>query len=251
MPFTAGNLLDVGCGDGVFLSAVTAGDKYRFDAFGLDFDPKSVEAARSRRGLTHVYALSLEEFHDHSARNSLFFDVITFFDVLEHQDNPKSFIETVKALLSPKGGYIAGSVPNAHRLFSRYDRKMSEIDFPPHHFLYFNGSSLAGLLRREGFRDIRVLPVRLGFSDLTVLLERMCLGRISGLLRRKITGVRPAAQEGETENPAAVYCGGTIKIMKQLRNAFFAPLAAALFHAYNRRGPQLYFQARLPARQGV
>jgi 2-polyprenyl-3-methyl-5-hydroxy-6-metoxy-1,4-benzoquinol methylase len=40
--------------------------------------------------------------------------VITFFEVLEHQDKPREFLEMVKGLLK-EGGYIAGSVPNRER----------------------------------------------------------------------------------------------------------------------------------------
>lgn len=54
--------------------------------------------------------MSLEEFSEFAKKEGLKFDVITFFEVLEHQDRPREFLERVKELLKP-GGWLAGSVP--------------------------------------------------------------------------------------------------------------------------------------------
>ncbi len=248
MPVTEGNLLDVGCGDGIFLNTVATNARYRFNVFGLDLDAASIATARSRYGLTDVYAKPLDAFRRFASEHDLSFDVITFFDVLEHQDNPRSFIENVRALLSP-AGYIAGSVPNANRLFAQRDRKISDIDFPPHHFLYFNESSLRSLLSQEGFRHITVMPVRLGLKDMTALVENLCLGRISRIIRRRTAKTGAALPQSAPEASVKKHQGVQAH-MRRLRNAFFSPLSAALLHAYNRRGPQLYFQARLPQTVG-
>jgi 2-polyprenyl-3-methyl-5-hydroxy-6-metoxy-1,4-benzoquinol methylase len=61
--------------------------------------------------------MSLEEFYEYAKEKNLKFDVITFFEVLEHQDKLREFLEMVKGLLR-EGGYIAGSVPNRKWLFA-------------------------------------------------------------------------------------------------------------------------------------
>jgi 2-polyprenyl-3-methyl-5-hydroxy-6-metoxy-1,4-benzoquinol methylase len=61
--------------------------------------------------------MSLEEFYEYAKEKNLKFDVITFFEVLEHQDKPREFLEMVKGFLKG-GGYIAGSVPNRDGMFN-------------------------------------------------------------------------------------------------------------------------------------
>ncbi|MEM5782690.1 MAG: methyltransferase domain-containing protein, partial [Candidatus Aenigmatarchaeota archaeon] len=74
------------------------------------------------------------------------FDVITFFEVLEHQDRPKEFIETIKSMLKP-GGYIVGSVPNRDSWMWRMSgRRIGKGDFPPNHFLRFSKRSFGKFL---------------------------------------------------------------------------------------------------------
>ena len=91
-----GKLLDVGCGDGLFLKhAKQAG----FEVWGIDFDRKSVEVARKALNTDTIYAMSLEEFYEYASKEGFKFDVITFFEVLEHQDKPREFLEIVKGLL--------------------------------------------------------------------------------------------------------------------------------------------------------
>jgi 2-polyprenyl-3-methyl-5-hydroxy-6-metoxy-1,4-benzoquinol methylase len=109
-----GKLLDVGCGDGRFLRYAK---KQGFEVWGIDFDKKSVENVKRNLGFDTVFAMSLEEFYEYAKERGLKFDVITFFEVLEHQDKPREFLEMVKGLLK-EGGYIAGSVPNRKWLFA-------------------------------------------------------------------------------------------------------------------------------------
>jgi 2-polyprenyl-3-methyl-5-hydroxy-6-metoxy-1,4-benzoquinol methylase len=116
LPLRKGRLLDVGCGDGVFLKEA---QRIGFEVYGIDFDKKSVETAKSQFGLINTFAMSLDEFIAWFPNQR--FDIITIFKVLEHQDNPKDFIEKLRKLLKP-GGYIAGSVPNRERVFADKDR---------------------------------------------------------------------------------------------------------------------------------
>lgn len=64
----SGRLLDVGCGDGRFLKKA---QEMGFEVWGIDFDRKSIEACREKRGLKNVYAMSLEEFIDFAEKEGL------------------------------------------------------------------------------------------------------------------------------------------------------------------------------------
>ncbi len=152
MPLKKGTLLDVGCGDGAFLSrAQSAG----FEVWGMDLDKNSVRTAVALYDLKNVTQSSLADFVAHCKENSLTFDVISFFEVLEHQDNPSQFIGQVLSILKP-GGFIAGSVPNGERILAPVDRKMSAGDLPPHHFLWFSKKTLETLFFRHKFLSILV-----------------------------------------------------------------------------------------------
>ncbi|GIW65027.1 MAG: hypothetical protein KatS3mg093_006 [Candidatus Parcubacteria bacterium] len=79
--------------------------KLGFEVWGIDFDKKSIEVAKNKFGLKNVFPMSLDEFVDFAKEKDLKFDVITFFEVLEHQDKPREFLEQIKILLKPGGLY--------------------------------------------------------------------------------------------------------------------------------------------------
>jgi 2-polyprenyl-3-methyl-5-hydroxy-6-metoxy-1,4-benzoquinol methylase len=142
--YIKGSLIDVGCGAGVF---VEYAQKRGFDAHGIDFNKNWIIAAK-KRGVKNLYSTSLELF----TNKKKLFDIITFFEVLEHQNNPKKFIEDIKKLLK-QGGYIAGSVPNRQRRSSvtEFIEKKEFTDAPPHHFTWWDKESLLYFLKSNGF----------------------------------------------------------------------------------------------------
>ncbi|GAH15828.1 unnamed protein product, partial [marine sediment metagenome] len=103
-------LLDIGCGLGAFLSKAK---KRGYKVFGIDINRDTVAVAKKRYGLEGVYAIDEKELYDHFIFKK--FDVITFFEVLEHLDDPTQFIVRVKKILKC-GGYIVLSVPNRDRV---------------------------------------------------------------------------------------------------------------------------------------
>lgn len=151
----AGSALDIGCGDGAVLSRLAEAG---FDPNGIDLDEKSVQVARGKLGLGKVAVATLEDYAVVCRESSLHFDLITFFEVLEHQDAPREFLSQVAALGKP-GSMVAGSVPNRDRFLARIDRRMSDGDLPPHHFLWFSARSLARLLESAGLRDVSITRV--------------------------------------------------------------------------------------------
>jgi 2-polyprenyl-3-methyl-5-hydroxy-6-metoxy-1,4-benzoquinol methylase len=152
-------LLDIGCGNGSFIYKAR---ELGFDVYGIDVDSKSIQAASKKLGLKNVYNMSLDEFVEYAKKEGLKFDVITFFQVLEHQTDPSGFIQKVKELLNP-GGKIIGSVPNRDRLFAEFSRSGRTYDFPPHHFMWFNKKALENIFLINSFK-VKVSKLKPSFK---------------------------------------------------------------------------------------
>ncbi|BAU23572.1 hypothetical protein THC_1201 [Caldimicrobium thiodismutans] len=236
IPLKSGRLLDVGCGDGRFLKRA---QEMGFEVWGIDFDRKSVEVCREKRGLKNVYAMSLEEFVNFAEKEGLKFDVITFFAVLEHQDKPKEFLENVKRLLKP-GGFIAGDVPNRERLIL-WERENS--DFPPHHFLWFNKKALYQALELTGFSSIKVIRVKHELKTIPAYLEGVLLGgiglRLKKTLKKSVVKDEKLASLG-VEDLKKVNPDKKLYFLSLLRKArdvfFFLPAVAYWFFVPQDKG---------------
>jgi len=246
-----GRLLDLGCGDGRFLRYAK---EQGFEVWGIDFDKKSVENVKRNLGIDTVFAMSLEEFYEYAKEKNLKFDVITFFEVLEHQDKPMEFLEMVKGLLK-EGGYIAGSVPNRERFLREIYWKISHGDHPPHHFLRFSRRSLENALKLSGFEDAHVYIMDFTFDEIYPYVEMKLLGRfynLRNLLKSMVLGDKKragayvddivASSTSHSEKIRAYLLKG----LKLMRNVLLFPFAFAYIKKAQNRGPALYFQTKKP-----
>jgi len=147
--------LDIGCGDGSVLNRLAQAG---FAAHGIDLDEKSVLIAHTKFGLQNVATSTLGEYAKKCSSTGQQFGLITFFEVLEHQDAPREFLSQVRRLANA-GATVAGSVPNRARFLAALDRKLSDGDLPPHHFLWFSEQALRFLLEKEGLEVVRIAKV--------------------------------------------------------------------------------------------
>lgn len=138
-----GKVLDVGCSTGLFLhEMVQAG----WQAEGVELSEGAADYARRRFGLP-VFTGMLEDapLADGS------FDVVTFWDVLEHVYSPSTTLALAARLLKP-GGLLLVHVPNwdspERRLFGRHWAGWD----PPRHLYVFDRASLGGIMEAAGFR---------------------------------------------------------------------------------------------------
>jgi SAM-dependent methyltransferase len=170
----SGDLLDVGCGTGNFL--VASRDK-GFRVSGTELDRSAAGFAREKLSLENIFPFSIIDF---AAQNpAAKYDVVTFFEVLEHQADPAAFLRSVASCLRP-GGYIALSVPNRDRWLTGPD----VFDYPPNHFLRWNEAALRNVLQRFGFQ---ILSVRQQPVDLPYAVSMINMALRSGLTK-KVTG---------------------------------------------------------------
>ena len=243
-----GKLLDVGCGDGRFLKHAK---EQGFEIWGIDFDKKAVENVKRNLGFDTVFAMSLEEFYEYAKEKNLKFDVITFFEVLEHQDKPREFLEMVKGLLK-EGGYIAGSVPDRESIFVELLRYNRVDDYPPNHFLRFSKPSLEKALNFAGFKDIEIYELDFTFVDLFPYLEKKLFGNLDKLkikLKGMVLGDERKARVYAVEELAKVSPSKgkayILMMLKLIRNAILLPFALGYAGKLKGNGNNLYFQAKI------
>jgi SAM-dependent methyltransferase len=188
LPERAGVALDIGCGDGAVLSRLAEAG---FDPNGIDLDEKSIQVARGKFGLGKVSAATLEEYSRECRKRELRFDLITFFEVLEHQDDPRGFLSQVLTLGKP-GCVVAGSVPNRDRFLARLDRRLSDGDLPPHHFLWFSARSLTRMLQDAGLHDVTI--ARIGALSYGQIVDKLgaVISRKTKRWPRSMQWLRPA-----------------------------------------------------------
>jgi SAM-dependent methyltransferase len=145
-PDRGGRLLDVGCGDGGFLSLAK---KRGLETFGLEIDSRGVAIARKVRGLRNVERGRLEDIEALGWKD---FDLVTCMEVMEHVSDPLGLCRSLRGLIRP-GGTVGISVPSWDRRPAWFGR---ETDYPPHHFTLWTKEALAAILTRAGFTDVRV-----------------------------------------------------------------------------------------------
>jgi len=170
----AGVILDVGCGNGLYLARLCA---LGWSVHGLEPDAQAYAHVRGSLGLDVVCGtIENNPWPDNS------FDVITFWHSLEHMARPVDALQAAYALLRP-GGLLMMDVPNwdslQRRIFGQY---WFHLDLP-RHLVHFSSHSLAFCLTAAGFSSIRVsaVPSAVGVTgSLERLLRRRQVGEPAG-----------------------------------------------------------------------
>ena len=138
-----GSVLDVGCGVGNFLAHAK---EKGWKTAGIDFDRDAIEAGKRTFGLENLEVADVITYAREHPQSR--FDLITFFDVLEHIDNHEDFMAAVRGSLKERG-HITMTVP--HRAHAKW---LMPADVPPRHLTRWDEASLTKFLEREGFEVV-------------------------------------------------------------------------------------------------
>lgn len=139
----SGSWLDVGFGDGSLLFMAA---EWGYDVTGIDLRPTTVDLMNGLGVTAHcVDIMDLD--------GDVRFDVVSFFDVLEHVAYPGRVLEHTHGLINP-GGCLAVSMPN---MDSQAWRALDNEGINPYwgeieHYHNFSRARLVALLEEHGFR---------------------------------------------------------------------------------------------------
>lgn len=128
-------LIDIGCGGGQFMKLI----KDSVHVEGVDFE-------------NHLDDDADIPFHTVNLNSDFKLppaDIYTSFQVLEHVEDPRSFLESIAASTRP-GSMVFISVPNSQNY--RNQDIPDPLNFPPHHLSQFSMAALQNLFTNCGFR---------------------------------------------------------------------------------------------------
>lgn len=166
-----GNLLDYGCGTGLFLRTIKkSGDKWNL--YGIDINNKSINRAKST-----VKAEFTLGFLKKNTYQMNFFDVITCFDVLEHDYNLRNSIKIIFKILKKKGILIV-QVPNYLSLMAKITRNKWDWWCVPDHIYHFCIKTISNILINNNFQILEITTRQPKF---------FFIENIRGVIRTKLT----------------------------------------------------------------
>jgi 2-polyprenyl-3-methyl-5-hydroxy-6-metoxy-1,4-benzoquinol methylase len=129
-------VLDIGCGEGKFLDFLIREKNCVCVGLELNENAKSIAI---NRGIN----VDNQLIQEHALENKDKYDVVTFFQVLEHISEVNSFLKSAINTVKP-GGRIILAVPNNDPFYLTFD-KYHFLNLPPHHMGWWNKKSLSAL----------------------------------------------------------------------------------------------------------
>ncbi len=167
-----GNLLDYGCGTGMFLKETNSKG---WNSFGVEPDEGARELSNSNKKLAFENKQELNAFDP-----LITFNAITLWHVLEHVTDLQETLEFFKQKLNPNGVLII-AVPN----YNSYDAKHYKAHWAaydlPRHLYHFEAKTISQLLAKYGFALNETYPMKFDSFYVSMLSEKYLSGRINYL----------------------------------------------------------------------
>lgn len=144
IPFIGeGKLLDVGCGNGRYLSTL---QKLGWQTYGIEQNPGSSKYARTE---LHIN-VETGDLLNYKYKDK-FFDVITFWHSLEHLYEPIPTLKEVKRILKDDGLLVI-AVPNVDSFAAKvFKENWYQLEIPIH-LIAFSPDSITRMLDSAGFK---------------------------------------------------------------------------------------------------
>ncbi|WP_271782089.1 class I SAM-dependent methyltransferase [Aquimarina algiphila] len=130
-------ILEIGSGLGYLTYSLR---KENYNSYGLDISQEAVDQANQNLGEFYI----CKDLFEYAETNTESFDIVIFTEVIEHVEEPISFIEAIVKLLKPNGSIIL-TTPN--KSFTPLDVVWS-TDLPPIHHWWFSEESIKYIAKK-------------------------------------------------------------------------------------------------------
>lgn len=155
-PVPPGDLVDLGCGDGRFLSVLA--DEYpTVRLAGIDLSRAQIEKNRKEAPSLAWHVADLDGAISLPADLLGRFDVVTALELIEHVSDPHRLLSHALALAKPGGRLI----------LSTQSGPLRETEKQVGHRQHFSLREMTGLLTSAGWRPVRVWNSGWPFHDLS------------------------------------------------------------------------------------
>jgi len=175
-----GNLLDYGCGTGMFLKQANAKG---WNSFGTEPDDGARDLANKNKKLAFGNKQELNAFDPH-----ITFNAITLWHVLEHVTDLPETLDFFKQKLK-RNGILIIAVPN----YNSYDAKHYNAHWAaydlPRHLYHFEAKTICQLMAKYGFVMHKTYPMKFDSFYVSMLSEKYLLGRMN-YLKAFLVGLR-------------------------------------------------------------
>jgi 2-polyprenyl-3-methyl-5-hydroxy-6-metoxy-1,4-benzoquinol methylase len=184
-----GRILDIGCGTGTFLSAIS---KKGFIPTGVEPNETARNFASVNQGLQVFKKLAEGKYIPKS------FKVITLWHVLEHIYPLDETFKTMHRLLDDSG-IVVVALPNPASMDARvYKQFWAGYDLP-RHIYHFTPATASQLFSKYGFSVAAVLPMYFDSFYISLLSEKYKTGTMN-YFRAFYNGIRSNISASFTQN---------------------------------------------------
>jgi 2-polyprenyl-3-methyl-5-hydroxy-6-metoxy-1,4-benzoquinol methylase len=171
-------VLDVGCAAGFFLEVMR---ERGFDTWGVEVSAPIAEEAQRRLGRERIHVGTL----DNAPYQEGEFDLVTFWDVVEHLPDPVEVLRQARPLLKP-GGLLLIETQNVESRFARLMGRRWQHFKQAEHLWHFSPSTATALFHASGYSVERLTARRAGkYVSLDFIVERA--GRVHPALTRLLS----------------------------------------------------------------
>jgi 2-polyprenyl-3-methyl-5-hydroxy-6-metoxy-1,4-benzoquinol methylase len=166
-----GNLLDYGCGTGMFLSVAKSST---WNVYGIEPDSGAREFAVKENGLTVYPDLGTA----HKFWEGTQFNCITLWHVLEHVTELNDTLTWFNTKLNQNGTLII-AVPNHKSYDAEYYKEHWAAYDLPRHLYHFEQKTMVEIVQKAGFKHIESLPMKFDSFYVSMLSEKYKTGKIN------------------------------------------------------------------------
>lgn len=166
---TAGRVIDIGCGDGEFLSFFK---KMGCSVFGTEYDPRTEEICRNK-GVTMLRGGVMPSLDECMPPEK--FDLVIFTEVIEHINNPLEVIGNISRLLKP-GGVLYITTPNFASLERRVLGPQWGMIAYPEHISFYSPKTMDTVLKKCGYEKLSLRTENISVFRIIQFLNRRKIG---------------------------------------------------------------------------